>query len=135
HYSSHSLSVQQRATISYFRCFFFSSRRRHTRCYRDWSSDVCSSDLSEEIRRHSIKKSSKRSPRGVVFLRIAHQGHEHILHNLFRGPGVPGHAQRKAVHRRLVPPVQERESLLIAPGGPQQQNVVSVLLGDPHLSW
>src|SRR5687768_856934 len=24
--------------------FFFSSRRRHTRCSRDWSSDVCSSD-------------------------------------------------------------------------------------------
>src|SRR5215813_12043876 len=27
--------------------FFFSSRRRHTRCGRDWSSDVCSSDLGE----------------------------------------------------------------------------------------
>src|SRR6266705_879224 len=27
--------------------FFFSSRRRHTRSYGDWSSDVCSSDLSE----------------------------------------------------------------------------------------
>src|SRR2546422_6928519 len=27
--------------------FFFSSRRRHTRCSRDWSSDVCSSDLCE----------------------------------------------------------------------------------------
>src|SRR5436305_14274160 len=27
--------------------FFFSSRRRHTRCGRDWSSDVCSSDLSK----------------------------------------------------------------------------------------
>src|SRR5262245_26293691 len=27
------------------RSFFFSSRRRHTRCLRDWSSDVCSSDL------------------------------------------------------------------------------------------
>src|SRR3989449_8388588 len=26
--------------------FFFSSRRRHTRCSRDWSSDVCSSDLA-----------------------------------------------------------------------------------------
>src|SRR6266550_6879489 len=25
--------------------FFFSSRRRHTRCSRDWSSDVCSCDL------------------------------------------------------------------------------------------
>src|SRR5271169_3885531 len=29
--------------------FFFSSRRRHTRCYRDWSSDVCSSDLAQRI--------------------------------------------------------------------------------------
>src|SRR5258707_6129599 len=27
-------------------CFFFSSRRRHTRYWRDWSSDVCSSDLT-----------------------------------------------------------------------------------------
>src|SRR2546422_4844915 len=29
--------------------FFFSSRRRHTRCSRDWSSDVCSSDLDTRI--------------------------------------------------------------------------------------
>src|SRR5262245_63005673 len=28
-----------------FSGFFFSSRRRHTRCLSDWSSDVCSSDL------------------------------------------------------------------------------------------
>src|SRR6266498_4783990 len=28
------------------RIFFFSSRRRHTICGRDWSSDVCSSDLT-----------------------------------------------------------------------------------------
>src|SRR3712207_8686482 len=28
--------------------FFFSSRRRHTRYWRDWSSDVCSSDLAKE---------------------------------------------------------------------------------------
>src|SRR5207249_6075389 len=27
--------------------FFFSSRRRHTRSKRDWSSDVCSSDLGD----------------------------------------------------------------------------------------
>src|ERR1035438_10754609 len=31
-----------------FLFFFFSSRRRHTRCLSDWSSDVCSSDLSAE---------------------------------------------------------------------------------------
>src|SRR6266498_4103342 len=32
--------------MSVFFFFFFSSRRRHTRCGRDWSSDVCSSDLA-----------------------------------------------------------------------------------------
>src|SRR3712207_1215425 len=31
-----------------FLSFFFSSRRRHTRYWRDWSSDVCSSDLAGE---------------------------------------------------------------------------------------
>src|SRR5258705_9544270 len=35
-------------------CFFFSSRRRHTRCLSDWSSDVCSSDLrTSRYQRHS----------------------------------------------------------------------------------
>src|SRR3712207_9427652 len=29
--------------------YFFSSRRRHTRYWRDWSSDVCSSDLAEVL--------------------------------------------------------------------------------------
>src|SRR5690606_39799845 len=33
--------------------FFFSSRRRHTRFSRDWSSDVCSSDLEELMLRFS----------------------------------------------------------------------------------
>src|SRR5690625_7035325 len=32
-------------TFSCYWLFFFSSRRRHTRWPRDWSSDVCSSDL------------------------------------------------------------------------------------------
>src|SRR5258707_11917741 len=32
-------------SIVIFFFFFFSSRRRHTRYWRDWSSDVCSSDL------------------------------------------------------------------------------------------
>ena len=36
--------------------FFFSSRRRHTRLVRDWSSDVCSSDLlrAENFYRYQI---------------------------------------------------------------------------------
>src|SRR5207302_3693395 len=36
---------------STFVFFFFSSRRRHTRFSRDWSSDVCSSDLGKWIDR------------------------------------------------------------------------------------
>src|SRR5947209_9812174 len=39
--------------------FFFSSRRRHTRYWRDWSSDVCSSDLL-------IRKHFKLTPRGII---------------------------------------------------------------------
>src|SRR5687768_18468780 len=44
--------------------FFFSSRRRHTSCSRDWSSDVCSSDLDrrdEEPRGPHVDRS-----RGVL---------------------------------------------------------------------
>src|SRR5258707_11043909 len=36
------------AGISSLCAFFFSSRRRHTRYWRDWSSDVCSSDLRRD---------------------------------------------------------------------------------------
>src|SRR5690606_29019189 len=36
-----------------FDFFFFSSRRRHTRFSRDWSSDVCSSDLAAKFRKKS----------------------------------------------------------------------------------
>src|SRR5699024_12500105 len=35
-------------------CFFFSSRRRHTRSKRDWSSDVCSSDLTGERKLYRV---------------------------------------------------------------------------------
>src|SRR5690606_40567566 len=38
--------------------FFFSSRRRHTRCSRDWSSDVCSSDLWESMFTRSVFETS-----------------------------------------------------------------------------
>src|SRR5256884_2546816 len=45
------LMIHTPTDISVFVClFFFSSRRRHTRCSRDWSSDVCSSDLNGRLR-------------------------------------------------------------------------------------
>src|SRR2546426_1416973 len=40
------LACNIQLTFSTFLFFFFSSRRRHTRLQGDWSSDVCSSDLT-----------------------------------------------------------------------------------------
>src|SRR5699024_11285025 len=39
--------------LMFVNVFFFSSRRRHTRSKRDWSSDVCSSDLGRDPRDHA----------------------------------------------------------------------------------
>src|SRR5690606_29449732 len=39
----------------YFFFFFFSSRRRHTRFSRDWSSDVCSSDLLVDRQARTVR--------------------------------------------------------------------------------
>src|SRR5262245_65616784 len=44
--------------------FFFSSRRRHTRCLSDWSSDVCSSDLRHDHPARSTTPQTGRSGRG-----------------------------------------------------------------------
>ena len=44
--------------LFFFCLFFFSSRRRHTRCSRDWSSDVCSSDLGDFIMSGTPSESS-----------------------------------------------------------------------------
>src|SRR5258705_5096509 len=46
--------------------FFFSSRRRHTRCLSDWSSDVCSSDLFS-MRRQKLAVLATVSPREKWF--------------------------------------------------------------------
>src|SRR2546429_6550187 len=43
HLVHYAVMAESRALV-----FLFSSRRRHTRCSRDWSSDVCSSDLFVE---------------------------------------------------------------------------------------
>src|SRR2546422_9534394 len=42
--------------------FFFSSRRRHTRCSRDWSSDVCSSDLKAQ---HILFLTQEKTPEEI----------------------------------------------------------------------
>src|SRR2546430_7030329 len=49
-------------------CFFFSSRRRHTRFDCDWSSDVCSSDLQDDEHARMIRQLGLRSAMIVPLL-------------------------------------------------------------------
>src|SRR5690606_40379887 len=51
--------------------FFFSSRRRHTRFSRDWSSDVCSSDLAANGR---SRGQSRRTPTSSAWSRSLSSG-------------------------------------------------------------
>src|SRR5437899_3373935 len=63
--------------------FFFSSRRRHTRCLSDWSSDVCSSDLSPA--KVSCSSTLKLPPSSVSALEL-------VSHSARSGRGEPKEA-------------------------------------------
>src|SRR2546422_8788650 len=65
--------------ILYYFFFFFSSRRRHTRCSRDWSSDVCSSDLEPDL--------ATRAPRTGAGQAAARPHARRILPRAVRGGG------------------------------------------------
>src|SRR5205814_3219035 len=47
--------------------FFFSSRRRHTRCLSDWSSDVCSSDLYNVATRYDRELVDRCAREGIAY--------------------------------------------------------------------
>src|SRR2546429_1204733 len=88
------LATNSTASLAF--AIFFSSRRRHTRCSRDWSSDVCSSDLQ-------------------VLDDLAHQmepRREHPGHDPGRRPShgegtvferQPGHERHREVPREAAP--------------------------------
>src|SRR5207249_5108838 len=60
--------------IFFFFFFFFSSRRRHTRSKRDWSSDVCSSDLflaqGYAPTKHRVKLTVKTDVQNITAFRL-----------------------------------------------------------------
>src|SRR2546421_11059038 len=68
-----------------FICFFFSSRRRHTRSDRDWSSDVCSSDLAAA--RTAWERATPVGPGRLVarVVRVDLPSPRLSLHNCLRG--------------------------------------------------
>src|SRR5256885_9500656 len=63
--------LQRSSSVRSCTCFFFSSRRRHTRLQGDWSSDVCSSDLGDAR--------AQLGNRTAVLLRRITQDFPHLL--------------------------------------------------------
>src|SRR5690606_40679266 len=80
--------------FGYYVFFFFSSRRRHTRFSRDWSSDVCSSDL------YFLKASGTR----LFGTRLE----DHVLGSKRCATGNQ-QARDEQVDRRLCPACQDQE--------------------------
>src|SRR2546422_7768816 len=100
--------------LSFF--FFFSSRRRHTRCSRDWSSDVCSSDLVLPARmaaplRTQLRLGHHLDDCAAQHLAFPAQGEELALHaaNAKGGAGGQGYSRalQEVFHAR---PAQDRKS-------------------------
>src|SRR5438067_483434 len=61
--------------------FFFSSRRRHTRSKRDWSSDVCSSDLYDNNSTDRTVEIARAA--GALVRRELHQGKGNVVRRMF----------------------------------------------------
>src|SRR5690606_39713997 len=76
--------------------FFFSSRRRHTRFSRDWSSDVCSSDLECRVSRAASSRSCV-----ISAMRISFRDETRQLMRMVGGKGMTRDAGKKMP--RLAP--------------------------------
>src|SRR5690606_40944316 len=92
-------------------CFFFSSRRRHTRFSRDWSSDVCSSDLATEALNWALFRGAEAKPGGVAGLSIEHAASLQCLERLdaailpVDGEGIALQIGRASCRERVESPV------------------------------
>src|SRR3712207_7671633 len=78
--------------------FFFSSRRRHTRYWRDWSSDVCSSDLSVQAleRGDSLVATAPPAQRWLLVEQPGPWGQEALTQSRFDGDVAP-----RLTHREI----------------------------------
>src|SRR3712207_5382156 len=94
--------------VSFFSFFFFSSRRRHTRYWRDWSSDVCSSDLFG-------------IPGGAILPAYDPLFDSHVRHVLVRHEQGAGHAAQGYAQ------ATGRVGVCMATSGPGATNLVTPL--------
>src|SRR3712207_7438816 len=78
--------------------FFFSSKRRHTRYWRDWSSDVCSSDLYLE---HCV--AMEEVSRASASVGLSYGAHSNLCVNQIRRNG------SAAQKRKYLPKLRSEE--------------------------
>src|SRR5699024_11724542 len=90
--------------------FFFSSRRRHTRSKRDWSSDVCSSDL--EVVGVVFVQNAAHHIVGAAGGGIAGETGDHAAH-LAAGEHFVGHPHRQGVGQQLVVGALENSLVIV----------------------
>src|SRR5690606_39348509 len=95
--------------------FFFSSRRRHTRFSRDWSSDVCSSDL--RVTRRTGALSYARQGIGVLLIALVLIPFYRLLEG--RETGLAGRATIGQIGRASC---REREGGAGGPGSEQHES-------------
>src|SRR6266542_7068845 len=111
--------------------FFFSSGRRHTSCYRDWSSDVCSSDLvAAELADFFVLSSDDplhEDPHQIAAqiaagaeARNRRQGQDYLIE-----------VDRAAAIRTLLRRAWRGDTVLLAGKGHEQR----MLVGDDRLPW
>src|SRR5688572_22585230 len=86
--------------------FFFSSRRRHTRFDCDWSSDVCSSDLTPQVVDGGVVRDLEEpvrelALRGLVAVETAERLHEGVLSQVLGQRPVAHHTGDEVEHRTL----------------------------------
>src|SRR5690606_34610717 len=97
--------------------FFFSSRRRHTRFSRDWSSDVCSSDLSDFFVRSLAEAKSRGAPLFIVQMDT---------------PGGLDSAMRDMIQAIIASPVPV--VMYVAPSGARAASAGTYLLYASHVA-
>src|SRR5215217_9065290 len=105
----------------YFFFFFFSSRRRHTRYWRDWSSDVCSSDLALHLEGRERRLLRRIGVRALDF--------ELDLHQVLLQERGLERVRLQASRGRVVREV-ELHAALEAPGPQLQREGLHVARGD-----
>src|SRR5690349_2108376 len=139
------MSVQASVIPGHGAHFFFSSRRRHTRSLRDWSSDVCSSDLldraswcSDQRRRRRLVEVHRKNG-GQRLVRVL-DGHDRIMLE------IPRHALEipvtlRRLHRELSAEVGGRKGFRLddrfrlAPAGERQESreeEIPILVSSAH---